>query len=57
LTGYSQTNRFVLTGCSIVDTESGTLFWYQDHPSATPVKIEKIDENHWIVVFEKAKTE
>ncbi|HEY0048235.1 MAG TPA: hypothetical protein VGB68_03040 [Pyrinomonadaceae bacterium] len=36
------------------DTESDTvLFWYQSYPSAQPVKVEKVSETRWVVVFEK----
>jgi hypothetical protein len=36
------------------DSESGTtLFWYHSDPDAIPVRIEKQDDTHWVVVFEK----
>jgi hypothetical protein len=38
----------------VYDAESGTtLFWHHSDPDAQPVRIEKPDANHWIVVFEK----
>ncbi|HEV7684566.1 MAG TPA: hypothetical protein VGO68_20825 [Pyrinomonadaceae bacterium] len=38
----------------VKDTESGTtLFWYHSDPDAHPVRIEKTDANHWVVVFER----
>lgn len=41
---------------NIYDAESGTsLFWHHNDSAAYPVKVEKQDENHWIVVFEKRK--
>jgi hypothetical protein len=44
----------VLETIRVDDIESDTvLFWYQSCPSAQPIKIEKVDENRWIVVFEK----
>jgi hypothetical protein len=30
-------------------------FWHHADSAAYPVKIEKQDENHWIVVFEKRR--
>jgi hypothetical protein len=40
----------------VYDAESGaTLFWFHSDPDAYPLRIEKQDENHWIVVFEKVK--
>jgi hypothetical protein len=38
----------------VYDAESGaTLFWHYSDPDAHPVRIEKSDANHWVVVFEK----
>lgn len=38
----------------VYDAESGaTLFWYHSDPDAHPIRIEKPDANHWVVVFEK----
>jgi hypothetical protein len=47
--------RRVATGLHrVVDTESGRLlFIYLDAPAVQPVRIEKIDDNHWNVIFEK----
>lgn len=40
----------------VYDAESGTtIFWYHSDPDAHPIRIERQDDNHWIVVFEKAK--
>lgn len=39
---------------NVKDAESGTtLFWYHSDPDAVPIRIEKQDANHWVVVFEK----
>lgn len=39
----------------VYDVESETtLFWHHSDPDALPVRIEKQDATHWIVVFEKA---
>lgn len=39
---------------AVQDEESGTtLFWYHSDPDAHPIRIEKQDANHWVVVFEK----
>jgi len=41
---------------NVYDADSGTsLFWHHTDPDAEPIRIEKQDENHWIVVFEKRK--
>lgn len=41
---------------NVYDAESGTsLFWHHNDPDADPIRIEKQDENHWVVVFEKKK--
>jgi hypothetical protein len=38
----------------VKDAESGTtLFWYHSDPDAHPIRIEKQDANHWVVVFER----
>ena len=38
----------------VKDAESGTtLFWYHSDPDAHPIRIEKQDPNHWVVVFER----
>jgi hypothetical protein len=38
----------------VYDAESGaTLFWHHSDPDAHPVRIEKQDANHWVVVFER----
>jgi hypothetical protein len=38
----------------VKDAESGTtLFWYHSDPDAIPIRIEKQDANHWVVVFER----
>jgi len=46
----------VLGMLNVYDADSKTsLFWYHSDPDAYPVKIEKQDEDHWIVTFEKKK--
>jgi hypothetical protein len=41
---------------NVYDAETKTsLFWHHDDPDADPIRIEKQDENHWVVVFEKRK--
>ena len=38
----------------VYDAESGaTLFWHYSDPDAHPIRIEKQDANHWVVVFER----
>jgi hypothetical protein len=40
----------------VYDADSGaTLFWFYSDPDAYPIRIEKQDDNHWIVVFEKVE--
>jgi hypothetical protein len=46
----------VLGMLNVYDSDSKTsLFWYHSDPDVYPVRIEKQDENHWIVTFEKKK--
>ena len=41
---------------NVYDAESGTsLFWQHTDPDVDPIRIEKQDETHWVVVFEKKK--
>jgi hypothetical protein len=41
---------------NVYDAESRTsLFWHHSDPDVYAVKVEKQDENHWVVVFEKRK--
>jgi len=44
------------TSITVYDADSKTpLFTYSSDPSAYPVRIDRQDENHWTVVFEKRK--
>jgi hypothetical protein len=49
-----QRSSNVLGMLKVYDAESGTtLFWYHSDPDAHPIRIEKQDANHWVVVFER----
>ena len=38
----------------VKDAESGTtLFWYYSDPDAHPIRVEKQDADHWVVVFKR----
>ena len=45
---------YVTEDRTVEDEESGsTLFTYHMYPTAQPIDVQKLDDNHWIAVFEK----
>jgi hypothetical protein len=47
-----------LTGLTrVVDSKTGDtlLIYIDDSPSVQPIKVERIDANHWIITLEKPK--